>query len=80
MFGVTASVCVLFIRFARCLLLRIFGCEGRAKRRMPLPHEILQYKEAISCKGKALKDFYAVADGLKLYLQLAGDSVIQNTC
>lgn len=45
---------------------------------MPSGHEIEQYKAAFSQKYTTLVDVYAVADGLKLYLEQSSDFVIQN--
>ena len=45
---------------------------------MPTAQEIRHYKEAISARYSLLHDVYAMADGLKLYLQESGNGVIQN--
>ena len=45
---------------------------------MPDAAEIALFKEAITAKHSLLVDCYCMVDGLKLYLQQAGDSVIQS--
>ena len=40
--------------------------------------KIALFKEAITVKHSLLVDCYCMVDGLKLYLQQAGDSVIQS--
>ena len=45
---------------------------------MPDAAEIALFKEAITAKHSPLVDCYCMVDGLKLYLQQAGDSVIQS--
>lgn len=78
LFGVTASVCSLFIRLGRRLLLKILSRDQHAAVRMPTQDEIKAFQDAIAAKYSMLEDVYAVADGLKLYLEQAGDNVIQN--
>ena len=45
---------------------------------MPDAAEIAMFKEAIVAKHSLLVDCYCMVDGLKLYLQQSGDSVIQS--
>ena len=45
---------------------------------MPDAAKIALFKEAITAKHSLLVDCYCMVDGLKLYLQQAGDSVIQS--
>lgn len=78
MFGITNTVCSLFIRFGRRLLLRVLAENEEAKVRMPKNEEMVQFKTAFSSKYPALRAVYGVADGLKLHLEQSGDCVIQN--
>lgn len=78
LFGVTGSVCSLFLRFGRRILLRVLSKDKRAKIQMPTDTEIQQFKSAFSTKYSMLEDVYAVADGLNLRLEQSGDCVIQN--
>ena len=45
---------------------------------MPDAAKIALFKEAITAKHSLLVDCYCMVDGLKLYLQQAGDSIIQS--
>jgi len=78
LFGITASVCSLFLRFGRRLLIRVLVKTDEACIRMPTDAEIQSYNAAISAKYSLLPDVYAVADGLKLYLQQSSNAMIQN--
>ena len=51
---------------------------GILMRKWLLCNAYRHYKEAISAKYSLLHDFYAMVDGLKLYLQESGNGVIQN--
>lgn len=78
LFGITQSVCSMFLRFGRRILLRVLSNHDDAVIRLPTEQEIEGFKHAISSKYSTLTDVALVADGLKLYLQQSGDSVIQN--
>ena len=45
---------------------------------MPDAAKIALFNEVITAKHSLLVDCYCMVDGLKLYLQQAGDSVIQS--
>lgn len=78
LFGVTGSVCSLILQFGRRLLLLQLSKDAMAAVRMPSDEEIKGFKHSFATKFSMLSDVYAVADGLKLYLQKSGDAVIQN--
>lgn len=77
-FGVTGSVCSLFIRFGRRILIRRLRNDSRAAVKMPTTEQIREFQDAFRAKHPSLKDVYCVADGLKLRLEQCGDVVIQN--
>lgn len=78
LFGVTHSVASLYIRFARRLLFKVLRNDDRASIKIPSAEEISLFKQSFREKHSLLPDVYCCADGLKLYLQQAGDCVIQN--
>lgn len=78
LFGITRSVCSLFLRFGRRILLKALKRDPLARIRMPTEDELVELKGSIAAKYSMLHDVYCVADGLKLYLEQAGDDVIQN--
>ena len=78
LFGVTHSVCSLYVRFARRLLYKMLVADDAARVSMPTNSEVEQFKRAFQEKHSLLAHVYCVADGLKLHLQQAGDCVIQN--
>ena len=72
-------ICPLSIlRFGRRLLRRVLNSDLKASIKTPTAQEIRHYGEAIFAKYSILQDFYAKADGLKLYVQETGNGVIQN--
>ena len=77
-FGITASVCHLFLRFGRRILVRILKKYSLARVTPPDDEEVKFLQRIIAEKYPLLSDVYAVADGLKLLLLQSGDSVIQN--
>lgn len=77
-FGVTASVCSIFIRFASLLVLYILSNDEHAKVKMPSLEEYETYKNVISSKYNTQEINYAMDDGLNLYLQKSGDRIIQH--
>lgn len=52
--------------------------DENASVRLPNEVEIQTYQQEFSEKSSLLHDVFAVADGLKLYLQQSGDAFIQN--
>eukprot|EP00171_Calliarthron_tuberculosum_P003036 IDg3036t1 len=77
-FGVTGSVCSLFIRFGRRILVRVLANDTRAQICMPTDNEVDEFKMAFERKYEHLQNVYCVADGLKLLLEQSGDVTIQN--
>jgi len=77
-FGVTASVCSLFIRFSRRILIKLLSSDARAAIVMPNDNDIATMQAAFQERHPALSDGYGVADGLKLLLQQSGNIIIQN--
>ena len=60
------------------ILVVILKADPKSEVSMPDAAEIALFKEAITAKHSLLVDCYCMVDGLKLYLQQAGDSVIQS--
>ena len=60
------------------ILVVILKVDPKSEVRMPDAAEIALFKEAITVKHSLLADCYCMVDGLKLYLQQAGDSIIQS--
>lgn len=77
-FGVTYSVCTLFLRFGIRILLRVLASDGFVQGAMPSTQEIRKVKGTFSAKYHTLKDVYDVADGLELVLEQCGHFVIEN--
>ena len=78
LYGITASVASLFLRFGRRVLLKIMANDDRAAIKMPSLEEIASFKETIGSRYYMLGDVFCVADGLKLTLEQSRDFVIQN--
>jgi len=76
-FGITGSVCSLYLRFGRRILVRVLRRDARAAVQMPNNDEIQSFKEAFQKRHNLLADVYCVCDGLKLKLQQAGNVKIQ---
>ena len=78
LFGITGSVCSLFLRFGRDLLVkalekgRIGMCSHASTRRNIATYRFFRRQVHDA------KNVYCVADGLKLYLEQSGDSTTQN--
>ena len=68
-FGVTNSVCSLFIRFARRIIISLLSKDARAMVKMPNNDEIMRFKAVFKARHQSLSDVYCVVDGLKLKLQ-----------
>lgn len=77
LFGITHSVCALFLRFARRILVKVLSASDMARVQMPTEREIRLFKSTITGRYSMLQHVYAVADGLKLTLEQSGDSIIQ---
>ena len=60
------------------ILVAILKADLKSEVRIPDAAKIALFKEAITAKHSLLVDCYWMVDGLKLYLQQAGDSIIQS--
>ena len=60
------------------ILVAILKADLKSEVRMPDAAEIALFKEAITSKHSLLVDCYSMVDGLKHYLQQAGNSIIQS--
>ena len=79
-FCITGSVCSLFIRFGRRLLLKALARDPKAAVKMPGYEEVEEFKMAIYIKYSLLSDVYCVVDGLKMALEQSGDCVRYKIC
>ena len=77
-FGLTGTRVSVYLRFGMRILVTILKADPKSEVRMPDAAEIAMFKEAIVAKHSLLVDCYCMVDGLKLYLQQSGDSVIQS--
>ena len=77
-FGVTSSVCKLFLRIGRHLLVEMLSQDSSAKVRMPCHAEVLAYCDAIKTKYAHLNNVYSMIDGLKLRLEQSGNDTMQS--
>ena len=77
-FGLTGTRILVYLRFSIQILVAILKADPKSEVRMPDAAEIALFKEAIAAKHSLLVDCYCMVDGLKLYLQQAGDSIIQS--
>ncbi len=77
-FGTTGSTTNIWIRFGIQLLVGILQHHDDAKMRYPTADEVAACKAAVLSRHSALTDVYCFVDGLKLYLEQAGNVVIQN--
>lgn len=78
-FGITGSICSMFLRFGLCIFIRALARDPKSSIRMLSNDEISTFQSAISQKHSMLSDVYAVADGLKLYFEQKSNSMIQNS-
>ena len=77
-FWLTGTHVSVYLRFGMRILVVILKADPKSEVRMPDAAEIALFKEAIAAKHSLLVDCYCIVDGLKLYLQQAGDSIIQS--
>ncbi len=76
-FGLTYSNLSVYLRFRIRLIVEIFHDDLIARVSLPSTEEIDEYKAAFAARHPLLHDCWATMDGLKLYLQQAGSTVIQ---
>ena len=77
-FGLTGTCVSVYLRLGMRILVTILKADPKSEVRMPDAAEIAMFKEAIVAKHSLLVDCYCMVDGLKVYLQQSGDSVIQS--
>ena len=77
-FGLTGTRVSVYLRFGMRILVAMLKADPKSEVRMPNAAEIALFKEAIAAKHSLLVDCYCMVDGLKLYLQHSGDSIIQS--
>ena len=76
-FGLTYSNLSVYLRFGVRLIVEIFRDDPMARPSLPSTEKIDEYKAAFAARHPLLCDCWATMDGLKLYLQQAGSTVIQ---
>ncbi|EGZ29799.1 hypothetical protein PHYSODRAFT_294792 [Phytophthora sojae] len=64
LFGITNTVCSLFLRFSRRILRKVLANDEYAGVRVPTRSEVISFQSVISAKYPVLPDVFAVADGL----------------
>ena len=77
-FGLTGTHVSVYLRFGMRILVAILKADLKSEARMPDAAKIALFKEAITVKQSLLVDCYCMVDGLKLYLQQAGDSIVKS--
>lgn len=77
-FGINPSVCSLFLRYGRRILLEIFKRDAFAAVRLPTDDEIMRFQDVFKDKHSLLVDMFAAVDGFKVYLEQSKGTVIQN--
>lgn len=76
-FGLTYSNLSVYLRFGIRLIVEIFSDDPLARVAIPSNDEIESFKAAFAERHPILNDCWATMDGLKLYLQQAGQGEIQ---
>ena len=76
-FGMTMTNFGMYLRFGRRIMVEVFRNDPLAKIRLPSGQKIKEYQKAIGERHSMLKDVWTTMDGVKLYLQKAGNDVIQ---
>ena len=77
-FGMTGTPVSMYLRFGRQILIEVLKAEPLAAIKTPSIEMIRTFQDVISQKHPALNGVWCCMDGLKLYLQQAGDSNTQN--
>ena len=77
-FGLTGTHVSVYLQFGMRILVALLKADLKSEVHMPDAAEIALFKEDITVKHSLLVDCYCMVDGLKLYLQQAGDSIIQS--
>ncbi len=76
-FGVTDSVCKLFLRFGRLILLEMLKHDSLVAVRMPCFSETISFLGAVNMKYPLLKNAYCIMVGLTLRPEQLGNDTIQ---
>jgi hypothetical protein len=76
-FGLTYSNLSVYLRFGMRLFAKIFRHDPLSRVSIPLAKEIEMFEAAFAKRHHLLTDCWATMDGLKLYLQTAGNAYIQ---
>jgi len=77
-FGLTGTPVSMYLRFGRRILIKILTDEPDATVKVPGIEKIEAYKAVIKERHPNLADVWCCMDGLKLYLEQAGDATTQN--
>jgi hypothetical protein len=76
-FGLTYSNLSVYLRFGIGLMVETFKNDPLARVAIPSGEDIVSFKAAFAERHPLLTDCWATMDGLKLYLQLSGNSDVQ---
>jgi hypothetical protein len=77
-FGVTASSLSLWLRFGRRMLIQALRTNELAVVALPTAEELQGFVAAVTRKYPALQNCWGAMDGLKIRLECAGNSQMQN--
>jgi len=77
-FGITGTPVSVYLRFGRRTLIKILKDEPDARILIPGIEKIREYQAAINERHPNLENVWCCMDGLKLYLEEAGDATTQN--
>jgi hypothetical protein len=77
-FGMADTSVNMYLRFGRRIIIEILQDDDRSAVQVPSLEKIQEYKDAVKAKHPLLTDVWCCMDGLKLYLQKAGDGTTQN--
>lgn len=78
MYGIIPATCSTWLRFGKRVLLRVLlHCEAACVK-MPTADEAARYVDTIAEKYPALTNVWGAMDGLKIPIETAGDTLIQN--
>lgn len=75
LFWIKHNFCSIFLRFSRINLVHALSKDEKARLKMPTEEEVVFLNINIRKNCSTITFLYAVADGLKLILEQAGDSV-----
>jgi DDE superfamily endonuclease len=77
-FGMTSTPVSMYLKFGRRILIKVLSKEPSAAIRIPDVDTIMKYQQVIQNRHPNLQGVWCTMDGLKLYLQQAGEASIQN--